>query len=504
VSDLKRYEEELAQRLKNLPLPNKNLAWGNMEKLLDEDDNDTGGAIPPPNRNNILLGLFILLFVVGILCLFIRSQKPSAVQKEVAANANNSVKNVTGNIEKDNAVIPDISRIKIDDNIQNKKNIPEKENVKNSNDLSIENKIEDKSSRGNKKSNPVRLHSSKKNGLQTVVNFSKSNIKNIGSAIKTPEDHLTNETNSIKNKDVVITKKGNAKFNNTNASIEDYQQDQTKPVNEEIKSGDSNKYNLPQKEIVPLSGKIAKRDSNIIKPFVGVSETNSPIAKKKNDKKKIEIYWAAGLSFQQPLNLDCHCLYPSDNYTNTTEVSDFLPSVYIRFYHAKKWFIQTEFKYAAPQYIDEFMYKSKIQNSPFDFVATSYVLKKVYYHQLPVSFNYFVLHNWSVGLGVRYNIFSSEVSQEDIRKKKYELSDSLISSTVIKNKKDSSLSTENYFQALIETEYKWKRFSVGVNYAIGLQSYIKYTDPFSSLPAQKNNNSLNVFIRYELWKSKSR
>jgi hypothetical protein len=68
VDDFKRYEDELAERLKNLSMPDKKLAWEKMEKLLDDGGNDGGFMPPSSTRGNKPWGwgLFGLLAVVGI------------------------------------------------------------------------------------------------------------------------------------------------------------------------------------------------------------------------------------------------------------------------------------------------------------------------------------------------------------------------------------------------------------------------------------------------------
>ena len=45
------------------------------------------------------------------------------------------------------------------------------------------------------------------------------------------------------------------------------------------------------------------------------------------------------------------------------------------------------------------------------------VVQKLYYHQLPVSLNYDVLPQWSIGAGGVYNIFSGAVTQREVSNK---------------------------------------------------------------------------------------
>ena len=82
--------------------------------------------------------------------------------------------------------------------------------------------------------------------------------------------------------------------------------------------------------------------------------------------------------------------------------------------------------------------------------------------------------------------------------------DTVLSKGVILNsKKADSNFARSYFQALIETQYRWKRFSLGARYSFGLQPYLKFTLP-GGTQQQERNRSLQVFVRYELWKSKAK
>jgi hypothetical protein len=58
-------------------------------------------------------------------------------------------------------------------------------------------------------------------------------------------------------------------------------------------------------------------------------------------------------------------------------------------------------------------------------------------------------------------------------------------------------------QALIETQYQWKRFTAGARYSFGLQPYLKFKLPGGE-QREERNSSMQLFIRYELWRSGKR
>src|SRR5437762_6584266 len=66
------YEEQLAQQWKDLPLPDENMAWADMKRRLDEDDDD--GLIPLWLRGCTFWGL-IAIFLLGLGWWIIRPEK---------------------------------------------------------------------------------------------------------------------------------------------------------------------------------------------------------------------------------------------------------------------------------------------------------------------------------------------------------------------------------------------------------------------------------------------
>jgi hypothetical protein len=188
-------------------------------------------------------------------------------------------------------------------------------------------------------------------------------------------------------------------------------------------------------------------------------------------------------------------------------LADYIPPVYIRLYRKNNWFIQSEFRYGAPQYTKEFLYKQDISmdTSQTLVTTTSTRLKKTYYHQLPLTFNYFVSKNLSVGGGIIWNRFVSAISAQDIiQHNNLTGADSIISKETILHSKltdSANVFVNSYFHVLLEAQYKRERFSLGAKYAVGLQPYIRFILPLG-ISQQEKNSSITLFLRYELWRSK--
>ncbi len=171
-----------------------------------------------------------------------------------------------------------------------------------------------------------------------------------------------------------------------------------------------------------------------------------------------------------------------------------------------KWFIQAEFRYGAPQNTKDIIFKQQIRadSAGAQFTDdTSSHLKKTYYHQLPVTFNYFIRTNWSIGGGFIWNKFTSAVAEQKVnRHDNLNNTDSLISKGSISSiKKADSNFVSSYFQYVLETQYQIKKLSLGIRYTFGLQPYLRFTLPGAAEEKEKNQSFL-LFIRYELWRSK--
>jgi len=234
------------------------------------------------------------------------------------------------------------------------------------------------------------------------------------------------------------------------------------------------------------------------------TEQPKPEEKKTKEKPKKTISFGAGLSLNQQLPINGQKLTPYSSSGRKGSLGDYIPSVYFRMYKEQRWFLQSEFRYGAPQYTKEFTYKQKITIDTFNqlVTTTSNRLKKTFYHQLPVSFNYFVRPNWSVGTGLVWNKFKGAIYDKETRiYNNNTQTDSLVAKGIANSSKADSNFKKSYFQAVFESQYKWKRFSFGARYAVGIQPYIKFTLPGGTTQEEKNS-SINLFIRYELWNSR--
>jgi hypothetical protein len=187
----------------------------------------------------------------------------------------------------------------------------------------------------------------------------------------------------------------------------------------------------------------------------------------------------------------------------TASIKDYIPSVYIRYNKDKKWFVQAELRYGAPQYTKNIVYDIKTIGVPGNSYDSRLTVKKTYYHQLPLGFNYYLLPGFSAGAGVVWNRFSSAVSQQEEYVASAGQPDSILSTGVVRTRIRNKAFSKSFFQAMSEMQYSYKRFTLGARYSKGIQPYLKFQLPGE--PVQKErNSSLQIFFRYKFWQSKKK
>lgn len=549
MSDDLRYEDDLIEQLNNLPFPDEDGAWEDMKKLLDEKGSKK--AAPPPYLNYKIWGsILAIALLIIILCLCL-SRPKTTVHKEKngitdhngqpAINEEKKGKNATDTVTIVNSALTNVARdsantlnsgtptSKDSSELQHEKSNPGNETKTDDKKLEPADEARDNIQKKNGKiGNPIKnqpvivrrtVKPGVDNGKQPITTsgrkregqtLSKNPAPATGKPGYRPIERGEKQTDTTAQNNPI----GDAKTSFGNAA--------NKPAgvieNSAIPADKANKptvnTTVEPKLDIQLANSESKKESEkndtaankTAQPPAPVNYPAKAAALKSPDAKK-NFHISIGIAEQQAVRLDCHCAYPDNVYTNTTAVKDYIPAVYVRLYPAKKWFMQAGLKIAAPQYVEEQLYKANVQNLPLNYTTTSYVLKKLYYTQIPVNFNYIILRGWSAGIGVMYNGLSQGISEVNVHKKIFgSASDSLVSSQIITGRNDSNFAAivKNNFQGFIESEYRWRYLSFGARYAYSLQPYVHYADPFTGKLVEKKTSAFNFFIRVELWDSKKK
>jgi hypothetical protein len=189
---------------------------------------------------------------------------------------------------------------------------------------------------------------------------------------------------------------------------------------------------------------------------------------------------------------------------NTT--SDYIPSVHLQYHFNSKSYIQAEIQAMSPQYIRPVMVYHKEFNTPVSHTSSSIFARKLYYLNLPVSVHYSPFRHFYLGTGLQLSSMLSGVAQHENVRTGMVSSDSIYQSTYAKFGNDSigARLRKTELRVLLDANYYWNRFTVGLRYTQALSNYISMrASPVSPYTFDKNK-SLQFYLRFNLWEWKKR
>lgn len=489
------YEDEMNRRFDDdLPLPDMEQSWQKMKQKLDEDKKR---RIPP----FLLTGCLVGVLLIGIVALVWFFGKGGSNDKQTANNVTSinkkqqlAKKSETGTEQQAKVTEGNAGTVTPSETEQTGEatELPHKNGEKNKGVVQQEVAVK----RSLRKATGSTVITYPQEGAATLV---KRTVKvNRRSVIKTA---LANTSKSSMPK----TNKGRAKRERSSGALAALEPTTTiEKRNETIDTNANNKRTSSRSDSLITKNTTPQSVKDSASSKAGLSAKSKATETNTNERKRL--YWAAGLAMQQQIPLKGQKAVPYNAYGRSSSLADYIPSIYLRLYHPKKWFLQTEFRYGAPQTTKQFTYNQARVDSLGATVTRRYSsLKKTYYHQLPVSFNYFVLPNLSVGVGAMYSKFYGAVSEEGT--KTIDLitgTETVLDKKVVRvpNNTDSFF-TKTQWSGILEAQYQWKRLSLGLRYTKGLQPYIRYKNNSGEQKSEKNQ-SLQAFIRYELWRSGKR
>lgn len=463
------YEERLPQLMDDLPLPDGDLAWADMKRRLDEDEDD-GGFIFWWRRGCMLWGIALLALLVAIGWWYFKPQEKGSSGRtnsvvEEGKPVDEKQKSRQGNHDTDRSADAPGG------NMQQDKG---RASFTRSDDRHM---VLPEAPPPRKEDNKGRDLGASSGGKGRGGYLLRSHTvgKNGETATQSPE-----------------TLPDMLPVGRKSESI-------SKPAGDSARSVDKGERRVSG---IPEKGPVADTILHDSLPVDRVAAPD-PVMKDTSDstkKKPItppEIFFTAGLGLNQQVPVAGQKAVPYGGQGRTWSVADYVPSVYFRLNKKGKWFIQAGFRYGAPQYNKPLVYAERTDTAGGVRLSTSKRLQKTYYHQLPVGLHYYILPEWSMGAGIVWNRFRKSVYEEVITDLNAS-SDSIVSKQVFSGTDPRSEGlSKSYFQGLLETQYQWKRFSFGARYNFGLQPYIRFTLP-NEPERKERNQSLQIFIRYEL------
>lgn len=488
MSEDLRYDK-LDQQFNDLPMPDEEASWQKMKEMLDDDDDS---IVPPPVFLKSCLGWGILLLAgLTIVWLIVRPEKWWAeTEKTNQTSSSNKIEKETVNGNQvENATKP-------------KQNAGEKNNGQETNPSQPLNETDEtkvvtgsrpkevisriKIEEGKQKEKNIATHRVFVNNQKLVVKRKQNNVLKIQKTVlskelKQPIKINKEKTDKIESKDI-------------DHPLSNQPQDKTSTgINTNEKNSKETDTVITSTNKPPISDSIK----------TNADQPKDSLEQKTVKPKQKKLLLIAGIGEQQLIPIAGQTTVPYSRYGRKGSLADYVPSVFVQVQKQRKWFVQTEFRYGAAQSVKELSYN---QNTKYDAASnnvttTTMRLKKTYYHQLPVSFNYFLVSNLSIGVGGMYSHFYGAVTEKEVTtfNTQTQAVSSIKQIIPVKHFTDSFL-YKTQVHALLQADYHWKKFSFGLRYTKDIQPYIKYTKPDGTVDEEKNQ-SLQFIFRYRFWQS---
>lgn len=461
MSEEKRYHDE---EWDDLPLPDADMAWQKMEVLLDEDKKRRR-VLPFWFWRNAGLGLLLVgIMAGGWFWLFegeatkgpiSQAEKTNPVPTKEEEKRTSIDLESNGSQPKQQTEKTTIVEEKENSNPMTSSDLPREEKEERVTNTVVRGKEE-----AGRRSLPVKKQLSKKE------KGGRAKKKNTPPDLQLLEEVLIEEQEKQK---TIVTQPQNSSAKDSISTVATIVKDST-----------TKKDTATKKAAEPIAANEDKTDSS--------------------QKKKSAFLFSAGIGLQQAIAINGQ-QSTSYNYNGKKgSLSDRIPSVYFRLQKGK-WFAQAEFQYSVPQPVKPFSFsqKTSFDASSLNLNKEQFSIQKLYYHQLPVSINYFVLPNWSIGAGGMYNILAGAVTEQEINRENVLTGDVSASRNVapVKGYKDSFL-YKTTAGIIYQTDYHWKRFALGLRFTQNLQPFIKYTKPNGEI-VDERNKVLQAILRFRLF-----
>lgn len=236
--------------------------------------------------------------------------------------------------------------------------------------------------------------------------------------------------------------------------------------------------------------------SNLFKPFSLQLDTDP--------------WWAAGLSLNSGVSLNSQNRFNYNVNAKKGVLLDYIPSPYLQFHLNNYVYVQTELNLITPQYTPQLLiYRSNSEIAAQAGMSQqkSIYIQKMYYFNWPLSLHYSPISNLYFSGGIQFSSFQSGLAS--IEEKQYNtLTGADHPSSVYTNTlkfKDDSIAAKiapNEWRWQVGAEYYWNRFSVGLRYNQSFKNAINTTVSPLLPPTVSRNQSMFLFVRYNLFESR--
>ena len=185
-------------------------------------------------------------------------------------------------------------------------------------------------------------------------------------------------------------------------------------------------------------------------------------------------------------------------------VTDYIPVPHLQYHVNNKVYLQTEIQLMKPQFIQPvLMYQHRTEYPSTNSIHyNSIYARKLYYFNIPVGIHYSPFQHFYLGTGLQ---FSSLVSGVAMHEETSFVIGSGIRTIVnqsyekFKNDTISDMIDNSEFRLMLDANYYWKKFTVGLRYNQALSNYVSFRLNNVSPLFQDKNKSLQFYLRYNLW-----
>lgn len=269
---------------------------------------------------------------------------------------------------------------------------------------------------------------------------------------------------------------------------------------------------VPQQKKPTLSQPPAQKEKPIpsVQKKKPTAPPQPPAQKKKTtpppqppDQREKEHGWMIGVGLNQffPIDGQKGSTYSSDGLTGT--LSDYLPVPMIRYYFNHRLYIQLEGQLNTPQPIK----KDLVFNSPLPDTSTirnttivsSASIQRLYYFNIPLSLHYALSDRLNVGTGLQFSHLSNAIGNFDstITNRNTSIVTDTKATKSFKNDTLFHRMRTNELRFLLDVNYTYKHFVLGLRYNQALSKFIDLQLPTGGATAARNS-SLQLYLRYIL------
>ena len=218
-----------------------------------------------------------------------------------------------------------------------------------------------------------------------------------------------------------------------------------------------------------------------------------------------EITFAAGLSVPQSFAVGGQQSSSYNANAKPGRLPDYLPAPFFQYHLNPRLFLQTELHFQSPQYTQRLLLSQQtVGTNPNAFAQNSVYLEKLYYFNVPFNVYYSPARNLFIGGGLQYSSLLSGVASYE---EKRTLGTTQTFNSVTRQFKDDSLAakfTPSEWRYQFDANYYFKRFTLGLRYNQAMKDFINMQVNSTLPPTQDRNQAFLLYLRFNIWEERKK